>query len=101
MKKLMFTYLNAAYPNSYCVKTSWGNVPHFGNVNCDYAILSIKSKIVSTLSHLFCCSPEFADEVYSSWIKSFPVYIRVKTLVNSSVLVLEQTGSNCSIMNSV
>ena len=99
MNKLMFKYLNKAHPKSYVVKTKFGNVPHFDEEG-SFTLLDKKNKIISMLCDLFSCDKDYATEIYESWVKTLPIYVRMKGTTNTTILVMEQTGSGSSIFNS-
>jgi len=84
MKKLMWEYLDGAYPNVYYKNTDFRRVllnnDTFMNVRY---IVGIHEKLVA----LFGCSPDIADNVLSSWLDSRPVYSTIPNATNPDVLI--------------
>ena len=94
MKKLIFEYLNVNYPNLYIRKTK------FGDVICGYdrgtSWLYVRSEAIDTIKVLFSCDIATADELVNDWIKSRPVFDRIRNSTNEFVLIPVLSNSETS-----
>lgn len=84
----MFRFLNTLRPNLYIIRTKFGDVPqYYGEWNRYYAIVDVKYKDIVKLCNTFGISKEDGELVYNKWLKTKPVYTRMKNSTNESVLV--------------
>lgn len=99
MKKLIFEYLNTAYPNTYIKKT------RFGNLLCGYSEsdsgwtrwLEIRENMGKTVMKLFSCNLKISDDTIKEWCETRPVFESVINSTNDEVLVPVRIELNTTV----
>jgi hypothetical protein len=86
MENTMFRFLNTLRPNLYSIRTKWGDIPTY-YTDRDYLPVDVKRKDIVKLCNTFGISNEDGELVYNKWLKTKPVYTRMKNSTNESVLV--------------
>ena len=101
MEKLMMLYLNESYPNTYLVKSKFGEVLYQMNEgplsSTSDSVSVMRYKVVEQLENLFCCSNYMAEVVYYHWFHSRPLYERVTNSTNGYILVPTKTTCNTTL----
>ena len=95
MEKLMFKYLNGAYPTAYIWKSKFGELIYINNnIVLDKHLHIRRVEVVVQLVSLFSCDELYAYDVFDSWQASLPVYGRTGNSTNNTVLVPLTTELN-------
>jgi hypothetical protein len=97
MKKLMFLYLNEAYPGVYTYRCKFGDVLYDGVGQMIKGCHTNRSDVVKKLTLLFSCDELDAYDVFDSWSASRPVYVGVNNSTNETVLVPLETECNTTV----
>lgn len=84
MEKLMWKYLDGAYPHVYYKMTKFGRCLEDGD-NLDEVVLGIN--MVKQLVSLFDCSDEDGHSVVKKWLEARPEYENILNSTNPHVLI--------------
>ena len=72
MKKLIFTYLNETYPETYRYMTKFGyDIRGYNETNTNWSY--VRSNMVETIMNLFSCNWITADDTVNEWIDTLRV----------------------------
>lgn len=69
----MISYLNTSYPDSFILRTKFGDVLYNGKDDDKSAIMRYKT--VEQLIDLFSCNDYDANVAFYNWFNSRPVYL--------------------------
>ena len=84
LKKLMFKYLDCAYPNVYFKMTKFGKCLADGNRPKE-VVLGLD--MVRQLVALFDCSENEGHKIVREWLSARPVYENILNSTNPHVLI--------------
>lgn len=71
MKKIVFEYLDTAYPNLYTKQTNFGDII-YGYDETISGWLYVRKDMLDTIRDLFSLNFVTADDYISEWIKTKP-----------------------------
>jgi hypothetical protein len=97
VKKLMFIYLNESYPNVYIYRCKFGDALYNIVGQMGEGRHVSRRDIAKKLTLLFSCDESDSYDVFDSWSASRPVYVRLKSSTNETVLVPLVTECNSTV----
>ena len=88
MYKPMFMFLDKLNPGIFRYRTKFGIIPRY-NRGGSYTIVDVKDKDIKKLCNTFNLSWEDGKDVYTYWLSTKPVAVRIKNSTNEDVFVFE------------